>query len=51
VKSNQLSTVMPALVAGIYGFSLLSQQDVDGRDKPGHDCGVVLRHGRNARWE
>jgi 2-oxoglutarate ferredoxin oxidoreductase subunit beta len=27
---------MPALVAGIHVFLLLSQ-DVDGRDKPGHD--------------
>jgi hypothetical protein len=30
MRSNHLSTVMPALVAG-------SKQSVDGRDKPGHD--------------
>jgi hypothetical protein len=29
--------VMPGLVPGIYVFSLLMKQDVDGRDKPGHD--------------
>jgi hypothetical protein len=38
MKSNHLSSVMPALVAGIHvflaGFPL---RDVDGRDKPGHD--------------
>jgi len=31
----KLSTVMPALVAGIHVF--LREQGVDGRDKPGHD--------------
>jgi hypothetical protein len=31
-----LSIVMPALVAGIH--ALLPDQDVDGRDKPGHDA-------------
>ena len=31
-----LSTVMPGLGPGIHAF-LLSKQDVDGRDKPGHD--------------
>jgi hypothetical protein len=35
---------MPALVAGIHVFlPLRSQQDVDGRDKPGHDESRVLR--------
>jgi hypothetical protein len=35
VKSNHLSSVMPALVAGIRVFlQHLSKQDVDGRDKP-----------------
>jgi hypothetical protein len=29
--------VMPGLVPGIHVFSLLMKQDVDGRDKPGHD--------------
>ena len=46
---SDISTVMPALVAGIHVFLLPtlprmrgrvgrgSKQDVDGRDKPGHD--------------
>ena len=29
-------TVMPGLVPGIHVF-LFREQDVDGRDKPGHD--------------
>jgi hypothetical protein len=29
---------MPGLVPGIHVFSL-GEKDVDGRDKPGHDCG------------
>jgi len=28
---------MPGLVPGIHVFGLLKQEDVDGRDKPGHD--------------
>jgi hypothetical protein len=33
-----LSTVMPALVAGIHVLSdATANKDVDGRDKPGHD--------------
>jgi hypothetical protein len=28
---------MPALVAGIHALRHVSKQDVDGRDKPGHD--------------
>jgi len=33
-----LSAVMPALVAGIHAFlRAFKEQDVDGRDKPGHD--------------
>jgi hypothetical protein len=28
---------MPGLVPGIYVFLLATLQDVDGRDKPGHD--------------
>jgi hypothetical protein len=31
------SIVMPALVAGIHVFLVCRKQDVDGRDKPGHD--------------
>jgi hypothetical protein len=44
---------MPALVAGIHVFLQCCKQDVDGRDKPGHDdrknivpvivyCGSIL---------
>ena len=29
--------VMPGLVPGIHVFLVISKQDVDGRDKPGHD--------------
>ena len=48
MRSKHRSTVMPALVAGIHVFSpRFSEQDVDGRDKPGHDCGeeflILLR--------
>jgi hypothetical protein len=28
---------MPALVAGIHALHDTSDEDVDGRDKPGHD--------------
>jgi 2-oxoglutarate ferredoxin oxidoreductase subunit beta len=28
---------MPGLVPGIHAFMPFSKQDVDGRDKPGHD--------------
>ena len=31
------SFVMPGLVPGIHEFRCQSGQDVDGRDKPGHD--------------
>ena len=38
-RSNHLSSVVPALVAGIHVFlaARVSKQSVDGRDKPGHD--------------
>jgi hypothetical protein len=36
IRAN-LSAVMPGLVPGIHVFLCLSEQDVDGRDKPGHD--------------
>jgi citronellyl-CoA dehydrogenase len=29
---------MPGLVPGIHVLALPQQQDVDGRDKPGHDA-------------
>jgi hypothetical protein len=32
---------MPALVAGIHVFCRLDKEDVDGRDKPGHDGGYA----------
>jgi hypothetical protein len=28
---------MPGLVPGIHVFALVTKQDVDGRDRPGHD--------------
>jgi hypothetical protein len=30
-------SVMPGLVPGIHVFAPLSEEDVDGPDKPGHD--------------
>ncbi len=36
-RAEGLSTVMPALVAGIHGFYCYSAKVEDGRDKPGHD--------------
>jgi len=37
--SDITAAVMPALVAGIHVFlcRTATKQDVDGRDKPGHD--------------
>jgi hypothetical protein len=41
---------MPALLAGIYVFSLvLSKEGVDGRDKPGQDRTTALLLTRHAR--
>jgi len=38
MRWNHLSSVMPALVAGIHVFLAgFRPKDVDGRDKPGHD--------------
>jgi hypothetical protein len=43
-----VSTVMSALVAGIHVFlAAFHEKDVDGRDKPGHDCGEMVRYERN----
>jgi hypothetical protein len=36
IVSIQLSAVMPGFMPGIHVL-LLRKQDVDGRDKPGHD--------------
>ena len=30
---------MPGLGPGIHDFNRVTEQDVDGRDKPGHDVG------------
>jgi hypothetical protein len=35
------NSVMPALVAGIH--VLAAKEDVDGRDKPGHDTGCLAK--------
>jgi hypothetical protein len=35
--AQKLFTVMPGLVPGIHVFHHVNAQDVDGRDKPGHD--------------
>jgi hypothetical protein len=32
-----VEVVMPGLVPGIHVFASLAKEDVDGRDKPGHD--------------
>jgi hypothetical protein len=32
--------VMPGLVPGIHVFATPTRQDVDGRDKPGHDGSI-----------
>jgi hypothetical protein len=37
--ASHLQLVMPGLVPGIHVFLSAEQQDVDGRDKPGHDEG------------
>jgi hypothetical protein len=38
VSPCRADVVMPALVAGIHVFAATQQiEDVDGRDKPGHD--------------
>jgi hypothetical protein len=36
---------MPALGAGIHVFRA-SSEDVDGRDKPGHDASLLVRRKR-----
>src|SRR5580692_3518000 len=35
---------MPGLVPGIHVFYRPCDQDVDGRDKPGHDAGIFVMH-------
>jgi hypothetical protein len=34
---------MPALVTGIHAFASKEKEDVDGRDKPGHDESMPTR--------
>jgi hypothetical protein len=34
-----MQVVMPGLAPGIHAFLAEKKQDVDGRDKPGHDGG------------
>jgi hypothetical protein len=41
--TNAQSPVMPGLVPGIHAFEPRVEEDVDGRDKPGHD--IVDRKG------
>jgi hypothetical protein len=36
-EKSCLLLVMPGLVPGIHVLKALTQEDVDGRDKPGHD--------------
>jgi hypothetical protein len=38
--------VMPGLGPGIYVLLRAGSQDVDGRDKPGHDDTLDIRHMR-----
>ena len=44
MPGNSAKCVMPGLVPGIHVFLIRSsKQDVDGRDKPGHDGVDVLQ--------
>jgi hypothetical protein len=49
VPDIALSFVMPALVAGIHAFLEFAMQDVDGRNKSGHDGGEAVRFTRHGR--
>jgi hypothetical protein len=44
---HQLSAVMPGLVPGIHVFRS-NKQDVDCRDKPGHDVGEAHHERKSA---
>jgi hypothetical protein len=37
VELVTFSSVTPGLVPGVHAFSFATKEDVDGRDKPGHD--------------
>jgi hypothetical protein len=49
MRTKNLTSVMPVpgldpgIVAGIHVFLAAAQQDVDVRDKPGHDFGVMAQ--------
>ncbi len=46
-SARRSPAVMPALIAGIHAAPPGTRlQDVDGRDKPGHDGGEVVRYAR-----
>ena len=40
---------MPGLVPGIHVLQQMSREDVDGRDKPGHDGNCVKAERQNKR--
>jgi hypothetical protein len=42
---------MPGLVPGIHALGYAGEKDVDGRVKPGHDGGGVLRRQHRAADE
>jgi hypothetical protein len=42
---------MPGLVPGIPSFFLATLQDVDGRDKPGHDEGCLFASLKPQLWQ
>jgi hypothetical protein len=42
-RCEDICSVMPGLVPGIHVLLFIVHQDVDGRDKPGHDGGVRYR--------
>jgi hypothetical protein len=49
MRSNHLSASCPRLSRPSTSFLLkFSKQGVDGRDKPGHDCGEVVQYDWNA---
>ncbi len=53
-RRNSLG-VMPGLVPGIHVLLPINKEDVDGRDKPGHDGGtfhrlvISISRGRHAK--
>jgi hypothetical protein len=50
VTLNHLSEVMAGLVPAIYVLlAVTPQEDVDARDKRGHDGGEVIQSHRNTR--